>query len=258
MLSVIKQGQFSAEKSYVRIPAEDGFDVTYAGDEEEKAVSQSLEDSIQRAEEEIQLRQAQFDALIERRRDEAEDFVRQMQTRAEQERDQILEQAKRSSIQMMEEARLEGIEKGFRERTAEIDAVLKKMLAALDSLKKEQEEYFRTYATQTQDFALEIAGKILHKQITLEPTALESLVIETIGGVRDADWLTVKLASRSGELIKLLNDYYHQTDARKITFTENRSVDPGACVVETPDGTVDASIQTQLDNLRQLFQKVSK
>ncbi len=257
LLSVIKQGRIVAEEKVVRIPAGEGFEVTYAGDEEEKQASQSIEDSIQRAEEEIQLRQAQFDALMDRKRKEAEDFAQQVRIQAEQERDRIIEQAKRSSIEMMEEARLEGVEKGFQAKTAEIDAILKRMTAALAELKKEQLAFFQSYAAQTQDFALEIAEKILHQQISLDPTSMESLIVESIGTVRDADWLTVKLSNRSGELIKLLNDYYHQSDARKIAFTENRSA-LGTCIVETPDGTIDASIQTQLENLRQLFQKAAK
>lgn len=257
LLKIIKQGQLIPEDSFVKIPMGDDVEAIYPGDEEEREKRKTEENTIRNAEEEIAFRRAQFDALMERKQAEAEEFAQRIRTQAEQERDSILEQAKRSSIAMMEEARLEGIDKGFQEKTAEIDAMLKRMNAVLASLKRDQEQFFQEYAAQIKDFALEVAAKILHQQITLEPTSMETLVVDSIGTVRDADWLTVKLANGSGELIKLLGDYYHQSDARKIAFTENRSA-PGTCIVETPDGTIDASIQTQLENLRQAFQKAER
>ncbi len=255
LLKVIKQGQVVPEEKFVKISAGDGIVACYKEDEEESSPSE--EETVRLAQEELDLRRAQFDAILERDRSDAEEAARQIRAQAEQEREQILEQAKKSAIQMIEEGRLEGIHKGIQEKTAEIDAMLKKMNAVLEELKQDQLKFFQSYAAQTQDFALEIAGKILHEQITLDPASMENLIIESIGTVRDADWLTVKLSNRSGELIKLLNDYYHQSDARKIAFTENRSA-PGTCIVDTPDGTIDASIQTQLDNLRQLFQKAAR
>ena len=255
LLKVLKQGQIVPEEKFVKISAGDGIVSCYKEDDEE--ASPSAEESVRIAQEELDLRRAQFDAILERDRSEAEEASRQLRSQPEQEREQILEQAKRSSVQMMEEGRLEGIRKGIQEKKAEIDAMLKKMNAVLEELKQDQLNFFQSYAAQTQDFALEIAGKILHKQITLDPASMENLIVESIGTVRDADWITVKLSNRSGELIKLLNDYYHQSDARKIAFTENRSA-PGTCIVDTPDGTIDASIQTQLDNLQQLFQKAAK
>lgn len=256
LLKVIKQGRVVPEETFVKISAGEGVDAYYREDKEEEE-SPSAEEAVRIAQEELDLRRAQFDAILERDRSEAEEASRQIRSQAEQEREQILEQAKKSAIQMIEEGRLEGIHKGIQQKSAEIDAMLKKMNSVLEELKQNQLEFFQSYSAQIQDFAVEIAGKILHEQITLDPTTMENLIIESIGTVRDADWLTVKLSNRSGELIKLLNDYYHQSDTRKIAFTENRSA-PGTCIVDTPDGTIDASIQTQLDNLRQLFQKAAK
>ena len=254
LLRVIKPGGTVAEETVVQIPAGDGVTAYYG--EIDRSIP-TAEEALKRAEEEIGLRRAQCDALIAHDRMEAEETARQIHEEATAERDRMLDEARRKSIQLMEDARLEGIEKGFQAKASEIDAMLKRMNSALQELKQEQENFFQQYAAQTQDFALEIAGKILHEQITLDPVSMKNLIMEAIGNVRDAEWITVKLSSRSGELIKLLNEHYQQADSRKIAFTENRSA-PGTCIVDTPNETIDASIQVQLENLRQLFQKAAR
>ena len=67
--------------------------------------------------------------------------------------------------------------------------------------------------------------------------------------VKNAEWLEVQISQQLPELAQeLRKELQEWTDARHVEVTTDQN-ELGACVVHTPQGIIDASVSTQLDNL---------
>ena len=122
-------------------------------------------------------------------------------------------------------------------------------LSLLNQLAQQQRQYFIRYEKALPDLALEIAGKVMEHAIQTDPLVLEPLVQRAVAQVKNAEWLEVQISQQLPELAQeLRKELQEWTDARHVEVTTDQN-ELGACVVHTPQGIIDASVSTQLDNL---------
>ena len=122
-------------------------------------------------------------------------------------------------------------------------------LSLLNQLAQQQRQYFIRYEKALPDLALEIAGKVMEHAIQTDPLVLEPLVQRAVAQVKNAEWLEVQISQQLPELAQeLRKELQEWTDARHVEVTTDQN-ELGACVVHTPQGIIDASVSTLLDNL---------
>lgn len=141
------------------------------------------------------------------------------------------------------------IQAAVEEKRQRIENLLGATEGLLNQLAQQQRQYFIRYEKALPDLALEIAGKVMEHAIQTDPLVLEPLVQRAVAQVKNAEWLEVQVSQQLPELAQeLRKELQEWTDARHVEVTTDQN-ELGACVVHTPQGIIDASVSTQLDNL---------
>ena len=104
--------------------------------------------------------------------------------------------------------------------------------------------------------SVEIASKVLQHKIEQDDSVLTELVRLTVNEARNSDWISVTLSDKLKMSLQELERIISPAimDGRFEVITKN--VPPGTCIVETPDGIVDASIETQINNLKNMIEHI--
>lgn len=195
--------------------------------------------------------------MAQQARQEAERLGRKIVQLAHQERDSLLEQAGQEAQQLRAQAVEEGRRQGCQEKKEDVDRVLREMNRALAELTARHQQFMEDYAQRLQEFAVEVAQKILCRQIQMDEGSMAELVHQAVGAVKKADWVTVELSARMPALVEQLKKELEappQAPGRPVQILAREDLPPGSCVVETPAGLVDASISVQLERLREYLQ----
>ena len=227
-----------------------------------------------------------YDYKREEVQDEEEDFSREEEYRKKyelisKEKKQILEharlQANQTASRVLEEAysqrdkivntaeteaeRLKNaaIEDGFAEGLKRAGTYLEETLAGingeLDRLKKEQEELFEKLNQDILFLSLNMAEKILKKQLDENPLAMEELVKSVLKEEIGKKQITIHI---SGRAYKLADELENKLDSIREQYgsrikIKKENVPPGDLRVETEDGILDASLSVQLRNLKKFL-----
>jgi len=132
-------------------------------------------------------------------------------------------------------------------------------LARLESLSAalqvERSEFFARIEPELVRLAVSIAEKVVQRELELRPETVLDLIRSGMKRVRDREVLRVSVNPRDVERVKeARDDLVSAVDGvRKLEVIEDRRVDPGGCVIESPNGTLDARISTQLDEISRVL-----
>ncbi len=203
-------------------------------------------------------------------RPEQDDFVKKVKKVAEQESKKILELANLQKERMLkqvfidaeeirQQARQEGYQSGQQEKAEQIEDCIRQVRDALEELKTAQLAFMESYNRELKNFALEIAAQILCKKISEDELELAELVNQAVHSVRDANWISLELSEKLPRLAAFLEEELSKKNdqAGHIDITL-KDLPSDSCILETPDGLVDASVSTQLSNLKEYFNQIEQ
>lgn len=208
------------------------------------------------------------EGLLRRARQQADDLSAQIMARTNAECAKIREQALAEAEQIKEDARKEGVaireqakqaghQDGIVEKAEEIAGCMGEVLTCLDQLLEEHQRYEERYEKEIASFAIDIAEKVLLDEINRDSLCLRNLARQAVRGIRNVDWISVEVSSALPDLVAKL-----ETELAKVGRREEgeprvevtgADLPPGGCIIQTPEGIVDASLATQLRNLREMF-----
>jgi flagellar assembly protein FliH len=175
----------------------------------------------------------------------------------------ILDEAKRAALQMYEQAKRQGAEagrfeglgkgaeEGRRQAQQEEQAAVCDLETLLDRCETRRQELERQSCEQSLDFAFGLAEKILGIEIDRRDEAFLGLCREAAGRMGKAETVTLRVGPRGYEIAKR-----HEEELREMMggLTQLRlepsEQDAGACILETPQGSVDAGVSTRLARAR--------
>jgi flagellar biosynthesis/type III secretory pathway protein FliH len=138
-------------------------------------------------------------------------------------------------------------------KAGELKQCIAEVEQRMEELEDQQHTYMTTYAKDLKYLAVEIAEKFVNQKINENDRTLQKLVMNTVGKVKNANWMTVELSDRLVELIG-----YLKTELQKPEYHGGAEVSPISAPadtvrVTTDSGTIDASVSVQANNLRSLF-----
>lgn len=95
--------------------------------------------------------------------------------------------------------------------------------------------------------SLAVAKKILAREIEYNPMVVLPIVKAAIEKVRDQQQVVVRVNPDDFELVTQAKRDLQRILGREnaISIVDDHTIDPGGCIVDTPYGTVDASIDSQ-------------
>ena len=215
-------------------------------------------------------------ADLYRKKQEAETLLEQarrdseaMRAAAEAERQNIVEDAHRQADSLREEAKNAGHEEGTaagrEEGIAQIREEEKQILldanAKAEKTMRDAKDASRAYLWQAEDeiaaIAMDIADKVLPQHFLDVPQIILPLIRKALLKVKEQPEVVIRVSPSDYDLVLLARAEFQTMLEGSSAVLEVRSdeqLSAGDCILETPNGNVDARVATQLEIIRQAVQ----
>jgi len=190
---------------------------------------------------------------------------------AQAERERLLaeaqEEIEQEKIKASQAGRNEGYEAGYQDGAGK---VREEMAASIAAANEKAEKTLRDAKAATRDYVqqaeqdvvrivMAVVEKILPQHFIDVPQVVLPLVREAILKVKDQKELKIHVAPQDYDLVLLarneLRGLLTYGDAT-IEINSDGSMQPGDCLIETPNGTVDARLATQIELVKQAVKDV--
>lgn len=202
------------------------------------------------------LSQAAAEQILQQAREEASRIVNQATLQAQLDHDHLLAQTAAELEQIKQRAYDEAFEHGradgARTQVEDVKDAIAAMELNIAKLEGEQAGFMAEYEYNLKWLAWEIASKVLGRKIEEDETEMLSLVKTAVSSVKNAQWITVEISDKMTKLIDLLTRTVRKSGEERIDV-RGITAPTGTCIIDTPDGLVDASVYKQLENLRIYF-----
>lgn len=145
----------------------------------------------------------------------------------------------------------EGYAEGLRKAKEDVEKVLSRLRKVLSDLEGIRQRILAQCERDLLELSLEIAKKVIRRELEIDKSGLLELVRESIRKVTEADLIKVHLSPEDFEYIRT-----HKADVlrefngtAKLLLYPDPKVEPGGCFVETDFAEVDARLSTQLEEI---------
>lgn len=157
---------------------------------------------------------------------------------------------------LRETARQEGLREGREEALAALTPALEALTQATEAVQAGQQERADRLEAHAVDLALLLAEKVIAGAIAVDPDRVVEAVRGALRGIVERERITVLVHPEDLELVRDAMDGMRAT-LGGIEHTEvqaERRVSRGGAVVRTPDGDVDARVETKLQRAREVVE----
>ncbi len=188
----------------------------------------------------------------------------------------ILEQARRDAEELRENARREGYaagyDTGYSEGTAEGRRAGEEELEAQRlSLQQEEQELTDQVAQflkeasdkmdqrmdesvpELRDLAITVAEKVIGISLNSSSEVIERMIRMAVDKRKRREWVQIYVSKTDAQRLSPLSASLTTTLSTlsdRIRIIPMNDDEPGACIIEMPDEIVDASVSTQINNIR--------
>ena len=216
-------------------------------------------------------------AEIMDKQNRADEMLRQAQTTSEvmiqsakKKQDEMFAEAESRIASAREEARQAGKEEGYNEGYQEglakvqeeqrqtILAANEKAEATIKAAQQEAQAYVQQAEQQIVDLAMKVAEKIIPQHFIDVPQVVLPLVRKCLLKIKDQNEVIVHVHPDAYEMVLLAKGEFQsmlEGNAR-LEVQSDESLKPGDCVLESPNGNVDAKLETQLQLVKNAIQEV--
>lgn len=201
----------------------------------------------------------------------------------DQETKDLLEEAMRQAEEMMAQVRVEaeelrrkaqeeGYEDGYRngyqdghqeaysdyklKLDYELDQFQREMKESIEKVTEKKEEILDKYMDDLKRVTLTIAEKIIQTSLKTSSEVVKRMILSATSKLKKNQWAKIYITKNSiGSMVQgdvnLLKELTYLSDNIKIITME--SEEDGTCIIELPDEVIDASVNTQMENIRDIL-----
>ena len=212
---------------------------------------------------------------VEKYREEKIQLMKELEETREAVR-RLLEDSRIEAEQMKNQARDEGHEIGEREGyekgyldgyekaqqeventlKKEADELLLELRDLIASVEQKKREMLEQYKDDLRDIAISIAEKIIRVSLKSSGDIIKRMIISATEGIMSKEWVKIYIARCDAEMAvngdsMVINSISYVSDHVKIIVMENEA--PGTCILEFPDKVIDASTNTQIENIKEII-----
>jgi flagellar assembly protein FliH len=157
--------------------------------------------------------------------------------------------------QFKERGRLEGEDAGRRKQAEEAAQTLAQsrssIVAAIESFAEERREYFRHVEAEAVKLALAIARKVLHREAQMDPMLLRAVVRSAMDRLEETSKVTLRVPSP--EAAGWERVFTEMPARERPSVLADPRLQAGECVIESQMGTIELSVETQLEEIERGF-----
>ena len=162
----------------------------------------------------------------------------------------LISRAQEEADTIKETAAKEGYRAGIEQAESDIIA-LRSKIADFVSSKREVFEYI---APDILEISVDIAQKIIKKEVSQNPEIILDSILDVMKNIsKDEPKITIRLNPLQVDLVRTeLPEYISSMGIEaKITVVADDTVTEGGCILNTNNGIVDASLDTQLEIIKE-------
>lgn len=172
---------------------------------------------------------------------------------------QLIARAQAEAEAVRAQAREAGFQEGFAEGRAQGEAATQSaasaLASALDQELAQREQMGLALAHDAVDLALELAAKIVHGVLEVQPERVVEVIRDALRPIADRRRITILVDPADLELVTASIEAL-RAQAGGIELCEvqaDRRVGRGGAIVRTSEGEVDACVATQLEKAREVI-----
>lgn len=114
-------------------------------------------------------------------------------------------------------------------------------------------ERFKDLEASAVGLAVEIARFIVMRELETDSSIIITHVQKALGQINGIEDVRIRVHPSDLDLLQdaRVAIQSQHSDIRQMSFTADETIERGGCIVETPLGSIDAQIRTQLDKIRE-------
>ncbi|HUA20629.1 MAG TPA: FliH/SctL family protein [Bryobacteraceae bacterium] len=153
-------------------------------------------------------------------------------------------EVQRAVDQARREAYAEGVAAGRQQAEEQVRPAVAGLAQVLQSLSSLREDIREQTNQQLVHLAISIAGRILHREVSIDPDALSGLVKAAYLKLQSRELNRVRMHPTLEVLVRKVLD--QSGSPKNLVLTPDPALNPGEVFFETSQGLLDASVDTQL------------
>lgn len=167
----------------------------------------------------------------------------------------LISRAQEEAISIKEIAAKEGHKLGI--EAAKVD--IQRLQTSINEFFTYKDEVYNQISSGILDISVEIAKKIINKELETDNEALISIIVNALSvNAKNENRITIKVMPEDVDSVKdnipeILSNA--QFEAKIIVVPDNK-ITMGGAILETNNGVVDATIETQLEIIKEAFKKI--
>ncbi|NLD45624.1 MAG: flagellar biosynthesis protein [Clostridiaceae bacterium] len=196
--------------------------------------------------------------LIDKANEEASDIIKEAELEAERIMDNARTQADELVSSTEEKARKIGFENGYEEAKKQYEDLLMEAEFIKQHAETEYHEILAGIEKDAVNLVLDIARKVIGTEVNLNKENILDLVRQGIERCSNRDDVVLKVSASDYDYLTENKDKLLSTieGIGEIDIRKDPSLKPGACIIETLYGSVDAGANTKLDKIEHAFRKI--
>lgn len=206
-----------------------------------------LQQKIERAQEE--LRQLQY---------EKERLLKDTEDKITKQKEQWAEEKQAFRQQVHEEGYEAGYSLGKEESMKQYEKLIQQGNQIVESATKDYHDTLRQSTHMIIDLAIHTTKKVIKKEFENSPETFKQIVVDAINDITNQEYIHIfvhasqyeRLLQQKNELKQLLDDHTN------LSIYVDQEAAEDSCVIEYPSGKIDASVDTQLSQIRQALREI--
>lgn len=180
----------------------------------------------------------------------------------------VLAEAHRQAEQMRRDAIRQGYTEGLQLAQQEAQTAYQQAVEALrnevsklvEAILRERERLWEQMEPQVIDLVLDIARKVLREEIQARREATLSIIKHALRRVADTEQVRIRVHPEDLQIAREhRDDFLAVCDGVKhLEIVDDQRVGGGGCIIETPSGTIDASLRTQMASIENALRQEEK
>ncbi|SHJ91797.1 FliH/SctL family protein [Paramaledivibacter caminithermalis] len=258
MSRVLKSSQIIVDKNKYRLPIKDSISNIAKKRTDDISNSESNEG------ENLKERLKEEENLISKKIEEMNLLYEQRINDARKEENRIISEAYEKSKKIMEQSRKEGFEQGkkegFKEGKLQADSIIQEAL----TIKRQTEANMRSLVNGLEEEIIKLTistvEKILNKKVEEEYDVILNLIKIGLEKCAFTENLILRVSVDDYDFVLSSKDKILalSQNINDIIIKQDKSLSKGSCIIDTQSGSVDSSIKTQFDQVKEMFEELLK
>lgn len=167
----------------------------------------------------------------------------------------LISRAREEAQNIKEAAAKEGYQDGLSQARADLEDVKN----AITSFLSAKQEVFEYIAPDIMEISVEIAQKIIKKELQQDPSIILDNIMEILKGLsKEETKITLRVNPVQVSLLKAeIPDVMNNVGLEaKVLIVPDETIMEGGCMVTTTNGVIDATIETQLSVISEALKEI--